>query len=241
MSSISLDPCPTKRELNAADIDGDVPVESRKRGRPKKVIKGEVIRKLLDVTEQLLEEGGNANTTEKKIASRAGVSEAIIHYYFHGKDGLIAAVLDRFAAEIAARLITSLDESCAFTERPVRRIVRALIDIYYAKPELAQVMIVEMTRESVIRSSFRARYGMQGMARIEKIIHQIKGNNRCDETADAAHVALSLFAMVSAPLFLTRIAGKETIDIAKLREEPWVDFLTVMIERRLGLAKSSGE
>ena len=47
--------------------------------------------------------------TERKIAAAADTNEAMIHYYFDGKDGLLFALILRYYDEVAAKL-NALDE-----------------------------------------------------------------------------------------------------------------------------------
>jgi AcrR family transcriptional regulator len=55
---------------------------------------------IIDVAVELFAERGYAGTTTRRVAERAGVTEAVIFRHFPDKDALYAAVLDRKAAEV---------------------------------------------------------------------------------------------------------------------------------------------
>jgi AcrR family transcriptional regulator len=65
---------------------------------------------LLDVTERLMREGGYAAVSSRNVAKEAGVTPALIHYYFPTLDDLFLAVFRRGAEknlERHARALTS--------------------------------------------------------------------------------------------------------------------------------------
>jgi AcrR family transcriptional regulator len=65
---------------------------------------------LLDATEQIMLEEGYAAVSSRRVASRAGVTAALVHYYFGTMDELLTAVFRRIAErslERQARVLSS--------------------------------------------------------------------------------------------------------------------------------------
>lgn len=59
--------------------------------------------RLLDITERVMRKDGYAAVTSRRIASEAGVTAALVHYYFGTIDDLFLAVIRRRAEQQLAR------------------------------------------------------------------------------------------------------------------------------------------
>ena len=86
--------------------------------------------KLLDAAVRLFAEQGVAGTTVAEIAARAGVTSAMVHYYFKTKDQLLDAVVaeklvGEFIAFVAGELDRGEPDPLALVEHLVWRIVKA--------------------------------------------------------------------------------------------------------------------
>jgi AcrR family transcriptional regulator len=65
---------------------------------------GEATRKaLLDAAETLLVTKGVADITTRKVADKAGVNQALVHYHFGTIEELLLAVLERVSASVRER------------------------------------------------------------------------------------------------------------------------------------------
>ena len=86
--------------------------------------------KLLDAAVRQFAEQGVAGTTVAEIAKRAGVTSAMVHYYFKTKDQLLDAVVaEKLVGEFIAFIAGELDrgefDPLALVEQLVWRIVEA--------------------------------------------------------------------------------------------------------------------
>lgn len=117
-------------QQDARDIDKQSTANthsgSRRPGRPKK---GTGLRdKILDVAEIAFAESGFAGTSTREIASRAGVNQGLITYYFDTKQSLFDEVFRRRGAILTGQRHVSLDRLIAgrssFT---VEDVIRAYI------------------------------------------------------------------------------------------------------------------
>ncbi|QPH53760.1 TetR/AcrR family transcriptional regulator [Pontivivens ytuae] len=64
---------------------------------------------ILDAAEALLAEAGYAQTTMAEIARRAGASKGTLNGWFGGREGLLAAVMERNADRAAIRVTKALE------------------------------------------------------------------------------------------------------------------------------------
>jgi AcrR family transcriptional regulator len=75
----------------------------------------EVRVQLLDAAEQLMLEDGYAAVTSRRLASKAGLKQSLVYYYFHTMDELLLAVFRRMAEQS----LEDLDKALK-AEQPIR-------------------------------------------------------------------------------------------------------------------------
>src|ERR1700743_321397 len=78
---------------------------------------------ILDATEKIMKEAGNAAVSSRKVERRAGLKSQLVHYYFGTMDELFAAVWQRYDdrfLENQARVLAS--------DRPLRALWERSID-----------------------------------------------------------------------------------------------------------------
>ncbi|RMG16654.1 MAG: TetR/AcrR family transcriptional regulator [Planctomycetota bacterium] len=90
----------------------------RRAGRPSGERGKETETRILDVAERVFARVGFAGASTQEIAEEAGVTKAMIHYYFDSKELLYRAVLDRILFE----LIRLVQEVTLGEEDRVRRL-----------------------------------------------------------------------------------------------------------------------
>lgn len=90
---------------------------SKQRGGPGAERAQETETRILDAAEQVFALVGYAGATTQAISEQAGVTKAMIHYYFESKERLYRAVLDRILFELI-RLVQ--DATASGTDRVQR-------------------------------------------------------------------------------------------------------------------------
>ncbi|MGD8394717.1 MAG: TetR/AcrR family transcriptional regulator [Candidatus Eiseniibacteriota bacterium] len=65
--------------------------------------------RLLDAADEVFAESGFAGATTAAIAERAGVTKALVHYYYRNKETLHRAVLERYKDRVSSLLLEDLD------------------------------------------------------------------------------------------------------------------------------------
>ncbi len=98
--------------------------ERRARGRPIQHAHPQTREALLDAAVALFAEQGVAATTTAGIAARAGVTPALVHYYFRPRERLLDAVVD----ERLSRFVMHATRALPGPSAPVVELVGALID-----------------------------------------------------------------------------------------------------------------
>jgi AcrR family transcriptional regulator len=113
----------------AADTDRDVTTET----------------KILDAAHAVFLRVGTAGARMQEIADEAGVNKALLHYYFRSKERLAAAVFERVARGLFARLGMAATADVDL-ETKVRRIVAAYLDEFVRTPYVPGYVICEMNQ-----------------------------------------------------------------------------------------------
>jgi TetR/AcrR family transcriptional regulator len=86
---------------------------------------------------------GLAGARMDAIAASAGVNKALLYYYFHDKESLYGAVLDRFFVRLTERVISELDRVAPLGER-VLRYTCAHFDCVAESPHYARLFQGEL-------------------------------------------------------------------------------------------------
>ena len=118
----------------------------------------DVRQRLLDASVTLFAEQGVVGTTVAEIARRAGVTSAMVHYYFKTKDQLLdAVVVEKLIGEFIGFVSGVLDgkgtDPLALTEGLVWRIVEASDSMPWLPPLWVREVISEggALREKLIQ------------------------------------------------------------------------------------------
>ena len=113
------------------------------RKQPKQARSRKAVNELIDATAQVIAQRGLAQTTTNHIADRAGVSVGSLYQYFHDKDDLIEALLERLTGEIAS----ALDDTLAQVgDADVQSVVQALLRTALAATNNQENLYLELAR-----------------------------------------------------------------------------------------------
>jgi len=113
------------------------------RKQPKQARSRKAVNELIDATAQVIAQRGLAQTTTNHIADRAGVSVGSLYQYFHDKDDLIEALLERLTGEIAS----AIDDTLADVgDADVQSVVQALLRTALAATNSQENLYLELAR-----------------------------------------------------------------------------------------------
>ena len=170
-------------------------------------------RKSADVREELLaaavdlfSEQGVAGTTVAEIAKRAGVTSAMVHYYFKTKDQLLDAVvaeklIGQFIAFVAGGLDGNGADPFALTEGLVGRIVEASDRMPWLPPLWVREVVSEggALREKLIR-----RVNLEKQARFKACIAAAQKRGTVNPGINPQLLFMSVVGLTMLPLSMAK-------------------------------------
>jgi AcrR family transcriptional regulator len=208
-------------------------VALRGRGRPRKDIQRPVIRDLMDAAEAVLANKTSYEIKLHEIASMAGVSEAMIYYYFCGKDGLMVAIFDEIMREAPYRYADEIIESC-LDQRSIRPLVERLVTFYYKRAGLIRMTIVEMTAaSSQVKDAYWNRYLDVTPMFVENLLKAMIGRGIYGTSFDIKFVTSSIFSLIMGPIIFK---SNKTLNISeRLELSGLIDQVSRFADLALGL------
>lgn len=106
---------------------------------------GDAEAKILDAAHVVFMRGGTSGARMQEIADEAGVNKALLHYYFRNKERLAAAVFERVARGLFAK-VGELATADLELEEKTRRIIAAYLDQFARTPYAPGYLICEMNQ-----------------------------------------------------------------------------------------------
>ena len=70
-----------------------------------------MVERIVDAAARVLDESGYEGASTNRIAAEAGISSGSLYQYFPNKDAVVVAVLERFSAELTARIDARLADT----------------------------------------------------------------------------------------------------------------------------------
>lgn len=112
--------------------------------------KKETCERVLRAAESLLEEDPSASIGA--IAKRAEVAKSTLFFHFGTREALIDALLERYNAELGAKLLSASQRGAGAPEPTVRAVAGVALDHWAARPGLLGCFV----RHAAARSDLRA-------------------------------------------------------------------------------------
>ncbi len=163
---------------------------------------------LLDAAVGLVAERGAAATRSADVAERAGVTPAMVHYYFRSREQLLDAVVDerlaRFATTVFAAPVPDADASTMITT-----IVRRLFAAAATMPWMPPIWIREIVSEGgTLRERMLRHFPMAAVAVLTETVARDQKRGRIPAGVDARLAFLSISGAVMLPLALRSVWGR---------------------------------
>jgi TetR/AcrR family transcriptional regulator len=178
----------------------------RSRGRPPVAADSDVRTALLDAASKLFLRHGFERVTARQIASAAGTTPAMIHYYFENKLGLFRAMLERAIGPVRELIAGSLAQAGTVVDPAL--LIRMHMRTAAANPWIATLIVNEVLAE---KGRFRATFirdvaGRQAPLVMELLERaRVRGSLRKD--IDVRLAALSLMSLCMFPFLARAVAG----------------------------------
>lgn len=125
------------------------PASQRQPGRPSSDERPGARDALLDAASRLFARHGATEVSLRRVASEAGVTPAMVHYYFGGKEGLYDAMLERTFAGVIERVrsVAGRSPDSGSPPDPLGALLEVLMDTFAAEPWLPTLVVREVLSE----------------------------------------------------------------------------------------------
>ncbi|MBD3179216.1 MAG: TetR family transcriptional regulator [Candidatus Latescibacteria bacterium] len=161
--------------------------------------------KIIEAAEEVFTSKGKSGARMRDIADKAGINQALLHYYFRSKDRLFFEVFKRIVPRLFPGVFAVLDEDIPFFEK-IERFIRGYIEVVEAHPKFP-IFIIQALGNSperladTILSTFRG-LGIDPVEAIRRDLRrEIEAGRIID--IDPAHLMVNIISMSAFP-FIAR-------------------------------------
>ncbi len=182
------------------------PIEPRRPGRPSGAASGpEQRNRLLDTALVLFAKHGIVDTPLSAIAREAGVTPAMLHYYFKTRDQLLDVVIDERIQprRIAVGEMFKMDEGDPVTV--ITRLAERMMQTATEQPWFPSLWMREVFSDNgILRQRILKRYGkLHHQGAIDCIAHW-QAQGRLNPDIEPALVFISILGLTIMPLMATQ-------------------------------------
>lgn len=192
---------------------------------------------ILDAAIALFAQAGIAATSFAAIARRAGVTPALVHYYFSDRDALVDALVAERLAPLLAGMAAALADGGDAPLEPVRRVARAVVAAAATHPWFPALWVREVLCEGGLlreRLLVLARGSVTKRLREHIVAAQAAGSIRRDldpRLVVVSVIGLTVFPLAAAPIWRRLLDGADIPDAAL------ADHAIALLERGLEPAR----
>lgn len=181
----------------------------RRPGRPSGAHGEQAREQLLDIALELFARQGIGETTLGAIAREAGVTPAMVHYYFKTRDQLLDMLIDERFVPLRVELARVFNDPDSEPVDTLRAFVETLVATVDKYPWFAALWVREMISEGgLLRLRMAERFGD---AHKEHAIERIAGwqkEGKLNPALEPSLVFASLFGLTVFPLATSRWRGE---------------------------------
>ncbi|MGP0029392.1 MAG: TetR/AcrR family transcriptional regulator [Acidimicrobiales bacterium] len=175
-------------------------------------------RALLDAAEELLISQGVAGITTRKVADRAGVNQALVHYHFGTIEELLVAALERVSVQVKERSQRIYRSDRSFIEgwfEEMEAMITTDFERGWGKVWLENLTLAA-NRPKICRQYVKASTMTRKLH--ERHVHEMLEQLGVDEAAFPAQGIVTLLDAMTSKLILDRLVGikaghKELLEI----------------------------
>ncbi|MEX3923168.1 TetR/AcrR family transcriptional regulator [Paraburkholderia sp. BR10936] len=183
---------------------------ARPRGRRPAAADLDMRERLLASATQLFGEQGIAATTMAQIAEAAGVTSAMVHYYFTNREKLLDAVVEERIARSIAFVWESVDSADSdLSQDPhalVEELVARLFDVTARMPWLPPLWLREIVNEGgLLRERMLKRLPTEQLQRFAARVNEAQRDGSVNAELEAPLLFISILALVMLPLATSKL------------------------------------
>ncbi len=184
------------------------PAPRRRTGRPPLADDHAPREALLDAAVTLFAERGVAGTASKDIAARAGVTPAMVHYYFRNRELLLDAVADERLARFAEHVFAApIGETVASVM--ISTVVHRLFEAAALMPWMPAIWIREIVSEGGhLRERMLRHFPVAAANRLADAVARDQREGRVPAGVDPRLAFLSIGGAALLPLAVRAVWGR---------------------------------
>lgn len=200
----------TAQKVPAADKTTHT--QPRRPGRPRGgAINAQQREHLLDITLALYAKNGIAETSLNAIARQAGVSPAMLNYYFQSRESLLDVVVEERFLPMRQRLEAHFDEDIGDPVTTFSGFIREIADIVLTNDWFAPLWMQEVTSGSRgLGQHIKERYGHAGRDKVRALIVRWQQQSLLNAALNPDLLMTSILSMILVPF--TRFANEPEFD-----------------------------
>jgi len=222
-ANMGFDLCLINCLINISNMIQNASVSERPRGRPVDADQQDLKIRILDTAESLFSNHGYAATSIRRIANRANVNPALVHYYFGNKKALLQEVMERSLEPLGQAIAAMKTGPGASPEL----IARLMISMAANHPNIPRLLI----REVFLPGGEMQQYFAEHMAphlggALPDLLSREKAAGRMRQDTDPAISALLVMAISVFP-FIARTLAEPVLGVDF--DEKGIELLTQQI------------
>ena len=180
------------------------PPQRRQPGRPAAEHATEVRDALLGAAGRLFAEHGASGVSLRRVAEAAGVTPAMVHYYFGGKDGLSDALLDQVLARLLERVREVVAAGGALPD-----LIAVLVGTFGREPWIPVMIVREVLAEGGrYRERFISGYASELAELLPGLLRQDIAEGQFRADLDPTLATLSLMGLTLMPFVARPVAER---------------------------------
>ncbi|MCO4864195.1 TetR/AcrR family transcriptional regulator [Cupriavidus sp. WGlv3] len=196
--------------------------------------------RILDAATELFSRQGVAGTPVKAIAARAGVTPALVHYYFSDRDLLLDAVIEEKVQPLVARFFAGSEPGDEPLEMLVGIATRLILAVAEA-PWFPGLWIREVASDDgALRERVLKRFALERAGALMAPLAAAIARGQLNSGLEPALVVPSLIGLTLLPLATThiwrRLPGAEAVDTDAL-----VRHVTALLTHGLSAAPATAQ
>jgi TetR/AcrR family transcriptional regulator len=152
--------------------------------------------KILEAAKQEFIEKGFDGARMQKIAERAGINKALLHYYFRNKENLFKGIFSEAFKEFIPKIMATFQSNLPFEEK-LRGAINSYIDLFIKNPHLPVFVINEMHRNPSLIPEIILAEGAKPEILLKTLSDELKKKNVTHITP--VHLIVNILSMCIFP------------------------------------------
>jgi AcrR family transcriptional regulator len=189
------------------DVPEAAAVAARRPGRPTGSARGPDQRaRLLDTALMLFARQGILDTTLGAIAREAGVTPAMVHYYFRTRDQLLDVLIDERFLPLRAAMGVPFQANPDDPVAAITQLARRLVDVAIEHPWFPPLWVREVISEGgLLKLRMHERFGDAHQKTSLECIAKWQNEGRLNADLEPSLVFLSLLGLTILPLATSKV------------------------------------